>query len=154
MVSYCSSLFCCSFSTCHFLFLLYLKEINTSTKFTTRELAKLGAIAKATNEEDLLSLFNQYSDLMSPNSDWLSAEDAVFINEVSVEGISATYHIAVQQHATTALFDTNDNLLVMSQNIFSPYHKKPKLLKSNLCRVMYASGTDLGPIGQCYLTFQ
>ena len=65
---------------------------------------------EAAIEEDLLSLFNQYSDSMSPNSDWLATKDEVIINEVSVEGISATYHITVQQCATTALYNTGANM--------------------------------------------
>ena len=67
---------------------------------------------EAADEEDLLSLCNQYSNLLSPNSDWLSAEDSVIISAVSVEGISVTYHITVQQHATITLFDTGFNMSV------------------------------------------
>ena len=65
-----------------------------------------GRVEPLADEEDLLSLFDKYSNLMSPNSDSLSTDDAVIINEVSVEGIIATYHVIAQQHATTALFDT------------------------------------------------
>ena len=41
----------------------------------------------------------------------------------------------------------------MSQMFFNLLPQKPKLLKPNACTVTSAIGTDLGPIGQCYLTF-
>ena len=67
-------------------------------------------VHKAADEEDLLNLFDQYSDLMSPSSDWLSTDVAIIINEASIEGISVTYHITAQQCTTTALFDTGANM--------------------------------------------
>ena len=44
----------------------------------------------AADEENLLTFFDQYSNFMSPNSDWLSSEDFIIINEVSLEGFSTT----------------------------------------------------------------
>ena len=35
---------------------------------------------EAADEEDVMSLFNQYSNLMSPNSTWLATEDVIIIN--------------------------------------------------------------------------
>ena len=66
------------------------------------------------DEEDLLSPFEQYSDLMTPNLDWLPTDDAIIINEVSIESISAAHHVTVQQHATTVLFNTGANMQVIS----------------------------------------
>ena len=63
------------------------------------------------------------------------------------------YHVTVVQCATTAPFDISANMSVISQKCFdSP--QQLKLLTSNTCTVMSANGTDLGPIGHCYLTFQ
>ena len=88
---------------------------------------------RAADVEDLLSLFDQYSNLMSSNSDCLATDNAVFINEVSVEGISAAYHVTVHQCVTTALFNTGANILVISQKY--NYHKaetaKIKYMYSN-----------------------
>ena len=50
---------------------------------------------ETTNGEDMLSLFNQYSDLISPNWDWLATEESVIINEASVEVISTAYYVTV-----------------------------------------------------------
>ena len=36
---------------------------------------------EAAKEEDVLSLFTKFSDLMSPNLNWLAAEYTVVINE-------------------------------------------------------------------------
>ena len=102
--------------------------------------------------EDLLSLFNQYSTLISPNLYWLATEDAVIINKVSIEGISAT--VTVQQCAKTALFDTCANMSVILQKFFYSLPQQLKLLTSNTCKVMSANGIDLVPIGYCCLIFQ
>ena len=40
------------------------------------------------------------------------------INEAPLEGISATYHITVQQCTMTALFDIGTNVSVISQKYF------------------------------------
>ena len=109
---------------------------------------------ETTDGKDLLSLLYQYSDIILPNSDWLTKEDVVIINEASVEGIKSIYHITVQQHTTTAIFDTSANMSVISQKFFDSLPQQPKLLASNICTVMSANGTELGLIGHCYLTFQ
>ena len=41
-------------------------------------------------DEDLLILFDQYSNVMSPTLDWLSTDIASVINEAFLKGISAT----------------------------------------------------------------
>ena len=46
------------------------------------------------------------------------------------------------------------DILAILQNIVNSLPKKPKLLKSNTCTITSASNTDLGPIGQCYLTIK
>ena len=75
--------------------------------------------------------------------DWLATDDAVIMNEVSVEGISATYYITVQQCVTTALFNTSANLSVISQKFFDSLPQKLKLLILNSCTVTSASITDI-----------
>ena len=109
---------------------------------------------KTADEEDQLRLFHQYSDLISSNSDWPATKDVVIINKVSVDGISAMYHVTVQEHDTTALFDTSANILAILENMFDSLPQQPKLLISNTCTVMPANGTDLGLIGHCSLTFK
>ena len=52
------------------------------------------------------------------------------------------------------MLDTGANMSVISKKFFNSLPQKLKLLKSNTCTVTSASGTDLGPIGQCYLTFK
>ena len=71
------------------------------------------SVHKAADEGFLLSLFIQYSALMSSNSDWLSKDIKAVINKVSLEGISVEYSITVQQYTTTALFDKDANMSVM-----------------------------------------
>ena len=64
------------------------------------------------------------------------------------------YTIVVQQCRMVALFDTDDNISVISQKLFKSLPLKPKMLMSNAYTVISASDTDLGLIGQCYLTFK
>ena len=49
--------------------------------------------------------------------------------QASSEGINVEYSITVQQWTTTALFDTDDEMLVMSQKFFNSLPQKPKRLK-------------------------
>ena len=109
---------------------------------------------KTADGEDLLSLLNQHSDLISPKLNWLATENPVIINGASVKGVSATYHATVQQCAITAPFDTGANMLVISQTFLDYLPQQLKLLTSNTCSVMSANNTDLGLRGYCYLTFQ
>ena len=81
-------------------------------------------------DEDLLSLFDQYSDLMSSNSDWLFKDIDVVINETLSEGISAECSITVQQCTTTVLFDTDANMSVMSQEGFQLITIKAEISKN------------------------
>ena len=83
-------------------------ETITSTNDSLTDRAE--PLQEAADEKDLLSLFNKYSNLMSPNLDCLATEDAVIINEVSLEDISATYHVTAQQCITTALFNAGGNI--------------------------------------------
>ena len=85
-----------------------VKETITSRDDNHTDRAK--PLHDAAYKENLLSLFKQYSNLVSSNSDCLSTDHAIIINEVSGESISATYHVTVQQHATTALFDMGINM--------------------------------------------
>ena len=48
----------------------------TNDKHTDRR----ETVHKAADEEDLLNLFDQNSDLLSPTSDWLSTDIAIVIN--------------------------------------------------------------------------
>ena len=112
------------------------------------------SVQKAADEEDLLSVFDQCSDLLSSNLDWLSKDISVVINEASSEGISVENSITFQQCITTALFVTGANMSVMSHKFFNSLPQKPKLIKSNACTVTSVRGTDLGPLGQCYLIFR
>ena len=105
--------------------------METITMTNYNDTDRTEPIQEAANDEDLLSLFNQYTGFMSPTLDWLSTDLAFIINEVSLERISATYHIKIQQCTTTALFDTDGNMLDISQKIDS-LPQKPKLLKSNI----------------------
>ena len=104
------------------------------------------------DKEDLLSLFDQYSDLMSPTLAWLSTGITIVINEASPEGISAetTLHFnsSQQQHWSTQVPTCQSY-----HNSFST-PQELKLLQSNKCTVTSSSCTDVGPIWQCYLTFK
>ena len=144
----------------HFIWCFHLqnvmvKEVMETVTVTDDEQADTAESAnKTADEEDLLNLFNQYPDVMSSISDWLFKDIDVIINEASSEGISAEYSITMQQYTSTVLFETHVNVSVMSQKFFNTLPQKPKLLKPNACTVTLASGTDLGPIGQCNLTFR
>ena len=83
-------------------------------------------VHEAADEEDLLCLFDQFSDLMLPSLVWLSTDNAVIINEASIEGSSVTYHVTVQQ-CTMALFYTSINMLVISQKFFNYLPQKLKI---------------------------
>ena len=54
----------------------------------------------------------------------------------------------------TVLFDASTNILAIYHNFLDSLSQKPKLLKSNTCKVTSASDTDSEPIGQYYLTFK
>ena len=66
--------------------------------------------------------------------------------------MSVEYPFAIQQYRMTVLLETSADMSVMLQFFSSP--QKPKLLKSDTCTVTSASDTDLGPVGQCFLTFK
>ena len=91
---------------------------------------------------------------MSSNLDRLFKDVGVIINEASLDGISREYSIKVQQCTTKVMFDTNANVSVMSQKLCNSLPQKPKLLKPDTCTMAPASGTDLEPVGQCYLNFR
>ena len=78
----------------------------------------------AADEEDLLSLFDQYSNLVSKDI-------AIVINEASSKGISVKNPITVQQCTTTALFDMGANIFIISEKFFNLLPQKLKLIKSN-----------------------
>ena len=113
-----------------------------------------GSVHNSADEGDLLSLFDNYPDFISPISPWLSTDISIVINETSSEGISAEYSIIVQQCKTTTLFDTGANMSVISWVAFNSSLQKLKLLGSNTCTVKSSIGTKLGLIEQCYLTFK
>ena len=104
-----------------------------------------------TADEDLLSLFDQYSELMSPTLDWLSTDIATVMNETSLEGISATYHITVQQCTTTAMFDMVPACQSYHKKFLTLYHNvtKDKYKYSNFSYLHWRR-TDR----TCYLTFK
>ena len=101
-------------------------ETNTLTHDSPTNRAQ--PLHEAADEEDLLSLFDQYYNLISANLDWLSTDDSIIINEVSVEGISEAYHVTVQL-TTTALFNTGANMWVTSQFFFQLSTSQTKTAK-------------------------
>ena len=72
-------------------------------------------IGNATNKDSLMELFNQFSSLMSPMSDWLELNTTDAISEGSLQGKSTTYQITIQNLITTALLDTGANISVVSE---------------------------------------
>ena len=125
--------------------------METITMADDKQTDRAESVYKGT-DEDLMSLFDQYSDFKSPTSDWLSIDIALVINETSSKGISVEYAITVQQCTTTTLFDTDANMSVILQKFFNWFWQQLKLLNSNTCTVTSASGTDLGLIEPCYIT--
>ena len=119
-------------------------ENNTDSDKPTHE---------STVEEDLMSLFKQYSSFTPPISDWLGADATVVISEASIQGMSTTYHITVQEQTTIILLDAGTNMSVFLQKFLESLPQKPKLLKSHTLPVTSVSGANLGPIVQCHLTF-
>ena len=55
---------------------------------------------------------------------------------------------------TSALLDTGANTLVISERFFRSLLHTPQLLEVCMQKVASASGANLGPIGQCDLTFR
>ena len=79
-----------------------METITTDENYTNSK----EPIHETTNEEDLMNLFELYSDFTSHSSDWLGAYATVVISEASIQGRSATYHVTVQEQPTIALLDT------------------------------------------------
>ena len=81
---------------------LVKKVMETITSTHHSHTDRVEPLHKAANEEDLLSLFNQPTDLMSPNSDWLATEDAVIINEV----FNRRFHCGIPHHNSTTHYNS------------------------------------------------
>ena len=60
--------------------------METITSTNGNDTYKTKPVHKTTNEKDLLSLLDQYTNLMSPKLDGLSTAIAVVINEASLGG--------------------------------------------------------------------
>ena len=90
-----------------------LSEIMETIPMTNDKQTDTAESAHKAADEDLLSLFDQYSDLMSSSWDWLS-KDIDVINKTCSEGNRVEYSIIVQQCTTTTLFDTGPNVSIMS----------------------------------------
>ena len=50
------------------------------------------SIGNVTDEDGLMELFDQFSGLMSPMSDWLKLDNTVIITEASLQGKTTTHH--------------------------------------------------------------
>ena len=110
-------------------------------------------ISDATDEDDLMKLFNQLSVLMLSMSYWLELGTTIVISEASLQGKGTTYEVKIQTLITIAVLDTGANISIVSIMFFNSLPKKTKLAKVNTHNVMSVSGANLGPIGQCDLSF-
>ena len=111
-------------------------------------------IGNTWEEDDLMKLFDQFSSLMSPVSDWLELDTAIIINEASLQGKRVTYQVTIQTLITTALLDTWANIPVVLKKFFRSLAQTPQLLKVYMHKVTSASGANLGPVGQCDIIFR
>ena len=94
------------------------ETVETKTMTDDKQIETAESVHQVVDEENLVSLIDQYSNLMSSTLNLLAKDIDVIINEVASEGFSVEYPIVVQQCRTTALFDTGTNISVMSQKYF------------------------------------
>ena len=71
-------------------------------------------INNATDENNLLKLFDWFSGLMLPMSDWLEPHTTIVVIEPSLQGKSAIYEVTIQNLTTITLLDTGANISVVS----------------------------------------
>ena len=113
------------------------------------------SVPKSAGEEDLLSLFDQYSNLMSPTMAWPSTGISTVLNEASSEGIGAEYpNYSSTMNNNSTVWHRCLHVGHIINVFFNSFAQKPELLKPNTCTVTAASGTDLVSLGHCYLTFK
>ena len=62
--------------------------VETITMKNDKQAEVQESVHKAAHKENLLCLFDQYSDLMSSTSDWLAKDIDIIINDGSPEEIS------------------------------------------------------------------
>ena len=104
-------------------------------------------------EDGLMEPFDQCSRWMWPMSDLLEP-DTVVISEASLHEKSTIYQATIQNIITSPLLHTGANISVIPEKFFRSLPQTPQLLKVHIHKVTSASGANLGPIGQCDLTFR
>ena len=75
-------------------------------------------------------------------------------NAVCKPDVKAKYKILVQDKLAIALFNSGASISVISKNFYTHLPYAVKLLKHDDTPIITASGSNLGPFGQCYLTFK
>ena len=67
---------------------------------------------------------------------------------------NTTCQVTIQDLTIMTLLDTGDNISVMLEKFFNALPQKPTSSQIHKCKITSASGANIGPIGQCSLTFQ
>ena len=112
------------------------------------------AISNETYEDRLMELFNQFSGLTLSKSDWLESDTTIVTSETCLQGKSTTYQIKIQNLKITALLDTGASIWVVLEKFFKSLHQTPQLFKVCKHKDISPGGANLGPVGQCDLTFR
>ena len=120
-----------------------VNEVNTST-IDTPDITTSG-------DDDENTIQDIVANTGYPTHEWLGNK-CVVINEVCDPYVKAKYKILVQDKLPTTLFDSGASISVMSNKINKHLTYAVKLLKHETAMIT-ASGSNLGPVGQCYLTF-
>ena len=130
-----------------------VNEVMESLTTTNNYQISQDPIRDSTDEDDLMKLFDQSSGFTLPTSDLLEPDHIIVISEASLQGKSTTYQTTIQNLTTVPLLDTGTNISVILETIFKSLPQKPQLSKVHTHKVISGSGANLGPIGQCCLTF-
>ena len=80
--------------------------------------------------------------------------DTVVITEASLQEKSVPYQVTIQNLVKIALLDSRANISVVLEKFSRSPPQTPQLLKICMHKVTSASEANLGPVGECDLTFR
>ena len=84
-------------------------------------------ISDLTDEDDLMKLFDQFSCLKSPMSDWLEPDTTIVNGEASLQGRNATYEVTIQNLNNTSINGHRGNKSVVLRKCFLLTTSKTKI---------------------------
>ena len=121
-----------------------VKKVNTSTMDTPAN--PISGEDDENSIQDIMANVNYYTH------EWLGDKHVIY--KVGNPDVKAEYKILVQNNPSTVLFDSEASVPLISEEFYKHFSYAVKLLKHDDTIIVTASGSNLGPVGQCYLTFK